>query len=100
MYVTGFGWQLGAGVLTIVTSASTWAWLLVLLVLGLPGALTAGAAFGLVRALPVLAGRSAQTPEALRSLARRLESGRVWAERVTVLGLLVIAAALTTGVLG
>lgn len=100
VYVTGFGWQLGAGVLTIVTSASTWAWLLVLLVLGLPGALAAGAAFGLVRALPVLAGRSAPTPEALRSLARRLESGRVWAERMTVLGLLVIAAALTTGVLG
>ncbi len=100
VYATGFGWQLGTGVLTVVTSASTWAWLLVLLVLGLPGALAAGAAFGLVRAVPVLAGRSAQTPEALWSLARRLESGRVWAERATILALLVSAAAFTTGVLG
>ena len=100
VYAGGYGWQLGTGVLTIVTSAATWAWLLVLLVLGLPGALAAGAAFGLVRALPVLAGRTAQTPQALRVLARRLEAGRASAERLTVLALVAAAVAFTTEAVG
>jgi hypothetical protein len=94
VYATGYGWQLGTGVVTIVTSASTYAWVLVMLVLGLPGALAVGAAFGLVRALPLLAGRAADSPQALRSLARRLESGRAWAHRLTVLALALSAGAL------
>ena len=97
VYATGFGWQLGTGVVTIVTSASIYAWLLLMLLLGLPGALLPGAAFGVMRALPLCFGHSAETPQALRSLARRLEAGRSWAQGVTVLALLLSGAALALG---
>ncbi|MBW8801220.1 MAG: hypothetical protein JF597_49050 [Streptomyces sp.] len=89
VYATGFGWQLGTGVVTIVTSAATYAWLAVLVLLGLPAAVVVGGAFGLVRALPLLAGRTADTPERLRDLARRLDSGRGWAQRLTPAALVV-----------
>lgn len=88
VYATGFGWQLGTGVLTIVTSAATYAWLAVLLLLGLPGGVVVGGAFGLVRALPLLLGRTASTPDRLRDLARRLDRGRGWAQRLTPAALL------------
>lgn len=76
VYAVGFGGQLGTGVVTIVTSAVTYALLVLLLVLGLPGAVVAGAAFGLVRALPLLLAVRVGTHDDLRALARRLEAGR------------------------
>ena len=88
VYATGFGWQLGTGVLTIVTSTATYAWLALLLLAGLPQALLIGGCFGLVRALPLLAGRTADSPERLRATARRLEAGRPWAQRLTPVALL------------
>jgi hypothetical protein len=88
VYATGFGWQLGTGVVTIVTSAATYAWLALLLLAGLPQALLLGGCFGLVRALPLLAGRRADSPERLRAAARRLEAGRPWAQRLTPVALL------------
>ena len=84
VYSSGFGWQLGTGVVTIVTSAATYAWLALLVVAGLPWALVGGAVFGLVRALPMLLVRSADSPDALRALARRLEAGRRAAHWATV----------------
>jgi hypothetical protein len=96
VYATGFGWQLGTGVVTIVTSAATYAWLALLLLLGLPAAVVIGAVFGLVRALPLLAGRTATTPERLRDLARRLDSGRGWAQRLTPAALIVAGIGLMT----
>ena len=96
VYATGFGWQLGTGVVTIVTSAATYAWLALLLLAGLPQALLVGGCFGLVRALPLLAGRVADTPERLRATARRLESGRPWAQRLTPMVLLASGLVLGT----
>jgi hypothetical protein len=90
VYATGFGWQLGTGVVTIVTSAATYAFLVLLVVAGLPAALVAGAVFGLVRALPLLLARRADSPERLRALARRLETCRATARALTVV---VLAAA-------
>jgi hypothetical protein len=87
VYATGFGWQLGTGVVTIVTSAATYAVLVLLVVVGLPQAVLVGAVFGLARALPLLGTRWADTPQELRRLAARLEGGRPAAERVTVLAL-------------
>ena len=84
VYSTGFGWQLGTGVVTIVTSASTYAWLVLLVVAGLPGALVGGAVFGLVRALPLLLARRAVTPEALRALAAGVVERLALARAVTV----------------
>lgn len=73
-YGAGYGWQLGTGVLTVVTSAATYALLVVLLLTGSPPAAAAiGAVFGLVRALPVLAVRRVTTPQQLRRMAGRLE---------------------------
>ena len=46
LYATGFGAQLGTGIVTIVTSAATYALLVLLVVIGLPGAVVAGAVFG------------------------------------------------------
>src|SRR5688500_1406974 len=67
VYGAGFGFQLGLGVVTIVTSAATYAALALCL---LSGSVATGAAiggcFGLVRALPILALRDATTPDRLR----------------------------------
>jgi hypothetical protein len=94
VYAVGFGWQLGTGVVTIVTSAATYALLVSLVALGLPGAVVVGALFGLARALPLLLGRRAVTPERLHLLARRLEAGRPRAERVTAATLAAAAVVL------
>lgn len=91
VYSSGFGWQLGTGVVTIVTSAATYAWLALLVVAGLPWAVVGGAVFGLVRALPMLLVRTVDTPDALRDLARRVEGGRTVAHWTTV-GVLGLAA--------
>ena len=76
----GFGVQLGAGVATVVTTASIYAMLALALLTGsaIAGA-AVGATFGLARALPVLAARSATTPAAL---ARLHATVAAWASRV------------------
>jgi hypothetical protein len=84
VYACGFGWQLGTGVTTIVTSAITYALLVLLWFVGLPWAVVAGAVFGLVRALPVLLGWRADSHDRLISLARRLEAGRRPMHLITV----------------
>ena len=69
VYATGFGWQLGTGVTTVITSGATYAWLgLVVLQGSLSAALLVGAVFGLVRALPLVL-LHADTPAALRATA-------------------------------
>jgi len=94
VYATGFGWQLGTGVVTIVTSAVTYALLVLMVLSGLPTAVVAGSLFGLVRALPVLVGGRADSPARLRALALRLESGRRPAHLVTVGTTMLAAVAL------
>ena len=77
VYGSGFGFQLGLGVVTIVTSAATYAVLALALLAGSFGVgVAVGAAFGLVRALPLLALRNAQTPDSVRTAARRLDALR------------------------
>ena len=92
VYTTGFGWQLGTGVTTVVTSAATYAWL-VLLVLqqSLTAALLVGAAFGLARALPLLLLR-ADSPAALRQAATQI-AGRAGTARGATIGVLLTAGA-------
>lgn len=95
VYGAGYGFQLGSGLVTIVTSAATYAAVALAL---LSGSLAAGAAiggwFGLVRALPILLLRQATTPERLRSVAARLERLAADAARATVVVLAASAAAL------
>lgn len=96
VYGAGFGLQLGAAVTTIVTSALTYAALAVALLTGSPAA---GAAvlvmFAVTRAVPAVAARGVDTPDALRALAAWLERRQPVAQRASV-GVLLAAA----GVLG
>jgi hypothetical protein len=94
VYGAGYGYQLGLGVVTIVTSAATYAMLALCL---LSGSTAIGAAiggcFGVVRALPLLALRDAHTPDRLRAIAARLEQLSAVAGRATAV---VLAAAAVT----
>jgi len=88
VYGFGFGSQLGVGVVTIVTSAATYAVLALCLLSGSATAgLAIGATFGLARALPILVLRRATTPVVLRSVGARLErlSGAAGATTAVVL---------------
>src|SRR4051794_8835869 len=74
VYGVGFGFQLGLGVATIVTSAATYLTIAAaLLVHSVAGGLAIGATFGLGRALPVLLTATARHPAGLQHLHRRSE---------------------------
>ncbi|MCW2777427.1 MAG: hypothetical protein JWN17_1152 [Frankiales bacterium] len=98
VYGGGYGYQLGLGVVTVVTSAATPALLAVLVLSASPLAgLLLGALFGLVRGLPLLALRRATTPQALRTAAARVEQLARPASRATVAAL--VLGAVTAGAL-
>src|SRR3954447_16345344 len=75
VYGGGFGFQLGLGVVTIVTTAAVYA---VVALAALSGSVIAGAliglAFGLARALPVLGLVRVHRPEQLRRVHMRIAS--------------------------
>ena len=86
VYGLGFGVQLGAGLVTIVTSASLYSLVAITILAGsLPLAVAAGALFGLARAVVILIARDAVDPVSLRRLMRRLQHG-LPAARVAVIG--------------
>ncbi len=98
VYGGGFGFQLGLGVVTIVTTATVY---LTIVLAVLAGSVTAGlvigATFGLARALPILLVRHVDDPGALRGVMRRVHSQGVVARRaalatMVVLTLLAVAA--------
>jgi hypothetical protein len=71
----GFGFQLGLGAVTIVTSASLYlTWLLELVIARPLASALVGAAFGLTRALPLLTTASAKDPATLRASHRRWQA--------------------------
>lgn len=70
----GFGFQLGAAFTTIVTSASVYvAFLAAALTGSVAGGVLIGVVFGVARALPLLAVKKVETPQALASVHRRLD---------------------------
>jgi hypothetical protein len=95
VYGLGFGLQLGLGVVTIVTTAAVYlTWFAALMLASVPVAAGVGAAFGLSRALPLLASGMLRSPDAI---ARRVGSVDGWADRfgtVTASVELVAAASL------
>lgn len=103
VYGAGFGAQLGAGMVTVVTSAATYvAFALALLSGSVPTGALIGGAFGLVRAAPIRAVRRVKAPEPLRHLHRQivhLSSAGHWAAIASqaVIGAALIAGAVTTG---
>jgi hypothetical protein len=101
VYGLGFGFQLGLGVVTVVTTASVYLVIvLALLTQSLWVGLVIGGAFGLARALPLLAVVGVRAPAELRQVMRHA-SGRDQLARVVTLGGVVLVGALAgTAVLG
>lgn len=96
VYGLGFGFQLGLGVVTIVTSASVYSLLAMTILAGsFSLAALAGALFGLGRAVVILLGRKSVDPMSLRAMMRRLQGGLPVA-RYAVIGsqVLIVGAAL------
>lgn len=94
---TGFGAQLGVGVVTIVTSSTTYAVILLAALSGSgPAGALVGGVFGLVRALPLVLMARVDTRKRLWAVLRRVEHAAPIADRMARLALAVGAAALTT----
>jgi hypothetical protein len=73
VYGVGYGGQLGLGVVTVVTTATVYAWLAAAAMAGSAAAgAVVGATFGAARAMPLLAVRRAESPTALRATLARL----------------------------
>ena len=87
VYGAGFGAQLGVGVVTIVPSSVVWVTWAAAAFSGTPARGAAvGLTFGLLRALPLLAGGRATTPARLRGLLRSMDRWRDPVTKLTVVG--------------
>ncbi len=92
VYGFGFGVQLGAGVVTIVTSSTVYAVLVLAAWSGHVGVgLALGAVFGVSRALPVLALRQVQAPADLHRFFGRVERWGTPVDRLARAGLVASA---------
>ena len=94
VYGLGFGYQLGLGVVTIITTGAVYVMLLAALLSGsVLGGLVIGATFGLVRGLAILAAVHADTPDRLRSLHRSIASAADGVRWATAGSLVAVGAA-------
>jgi sulfite exporter TauE/SafE len=91
----GFGFQLGLGVATIVTTAAVYSLLLVAVLSGSPltGAVI-GATFGLARAVPVLAVGRVRSPDAVLLVDARLRRWQPASARLAAIAQVAAAALL------
>jgi hypothetical protein len=85
VYGSGFGWQIGTGLATYITTAAVY----LMIVLGAltadpVAALAVGTGFGLLRGLAVLLTRGLTDPSALRRFHRRFQLVGPWVSRVVV----------------
>lgn len=86
VYAGGFGWQIGVGLATYVTTAAVYLLLALAALTASPlAAFAVVTGFGLVRGLAVLLGRRLTTPEHMLALHRRLEELLPSAQRAIVL---------------
>ena len=104
VYGGGFGWQIGCGLATYITTAGMYLTILLTALTGNPlAALAIGAGFGLVRGLAIYAGRSITTTERLLAAHRRFGALRRPVRLATIgimLAVGVVAAAAWVGVGG
>jgi len=97
VYGTGFGFQLGLGVVTVVTTATVYVALgLAVLTGSLVGGAVVGVIFGLVRALPLLAVRGVVDPAGVRVVLRRAAA---WSGRARLLAVACLVVMAVAGVL-
>jgi MFS family permease len=101
VYGGGFGWQIGVGLATYVTTAAVYLMIAMAALTGSPVvAFAIITGFGFVRGLAVLVGRNLTTPERLFALHRRLDELLPTAQRAIVAvqaAVLAIAAGATWG---
>ena len=94
VYGTGFGFQLGLGVATVVTTATVYVALVFAVLTGsVVSGVVVGATFGLVRALPMLTVRRAHDPAGVHAALRRTAAWSGRAQALSLAGLLAVAAA-------
>lgn len=92
VYGAGFGFQLGAGVLTYITTAAVFVALAATLLAGsLLGSLAVMGTFGLVRGLSVVPARAIQSSEQLIAFHRRLQASAPLVRAVSTSALAVAA---------
>ncbi len=93
VYGGGFGFQLGLGVVTIVTTSTVYlALALVVLAGSLPAGLLVGGVFGLVRSVPLLAVARADDPGHLRDVLQRVHRWSAAATIAAITCLVLVAA--------
>jgi hypothetical protein len=86
VYGGGFGWQIGVGLATYVTTSAVYLMVAMAALTGSPAtAFAIVTGFGLVRGLAVLLGRNLTSPDRLMALHRRLEELLPTAQRAVVL---------------
>ncbi|HEY7719135.1 MAG TPA: sulfite exporter TauE/SafE family protein [Pedococcus sp.] len=101
VYGVGFGAQLGFGLVTIVTSTTTYAAVLLAVLSGSPAAgLAIGGVFGLVRALPSVLLAGVHTPQQLHRVFSRVEQWTKPTDVVARVAVAASAAALAVAALG
>ena len=77
VYGAGFGWQIGAGLVTYIKTAALYLMIVLAALTASPAtALAIGALFGLVRGLAVLLGRGITSPATLAAFHRRFTAAR------------------------
>ena len=86
VYGSGFGWQIGVGLATYVTTSAVYLMIAMAALTGSPAvAFAVATGFGLVRGLAVFVGRHVTTPDRLMALHRRLDELLPTAQRAIVL---------------
>lgn len=100
VYGLGFGFQLGLGVVTIVTTAAVWLLLLTAVLTGsFTTALALGATFGFVRGVFIFATAPITTPDRLRALHQSISHRATLVSRAATGAVALTAlAALSAGV--
>jgi hypothetical protein len=94
VYAAGFGWQIGTGLATYITTAAVYLMIVLTSLAGHPlWAVVVGTGFGLVRGLSVLLGRSITSPEALRAFHFKFYAAGPKVGRITEIAQMAAAAA-------
>jgi hypothetical protein len=100
VYGAGFGFQIGCGLATYITTAAVYLTVVLAALTASPvAALAVGTAFGVVRGLAVTLTRHVTTPAALLAFHQRFAALRPWADR-TVLASLTASAVVLAVALG
>lgn len=92
VYGAGFGFQLGAGVLTYITSAAVYVMIAAMALVGSPlGAIAIGTTFGLLRGLSLVPARRITTADRLVRFHRRLAATAGTVRTISTSAIVVLA---------